>query len=310
MDLLQSGQRCIAVLRSDLRTRQACCPPSHSQAEGIQEAVSWRTPRPCLPPESCLGGTQWTRQTSSRPRTGYSSPRDSSLCTVTDWTPWTACSQTCDRGSQSRSRSYPNPTGAQIGNCDVKLLEKRVCNSKRKCKDKTYGGGFDPFFSTDELVSGYSSPWSRRGLSSQSLTEEQTEPKSYLYDGRRASPQVGSPSSYSQRSSTVDPYSDPFNQLSGYEAKGLPAEDKPPFLTQVQPLQGDGLLRLHLWRSTDWVSAPAEQLSRDGRPGDVGGGFGASKSSTSVLRDNWLGRLERLLNCLWNGDEDKNPEVC
>ena len=30
--------------------------------KGIQEAVSWRTPRPCLPPESCLGGTQWTRQ--------------------------------------------------------------------------------------------------------------------------------------------------------------------------------------------------------------------------------------------------------
>merc|ERR1711936_250662 len=59
------------------------------------------------------------RQTSSRPRTGYSSSRDSSLCTVTDWTPWTACSQTCDRGSQSRSRSYPNPTGAQTPHSSV-----------------------------------------------------------------------------------------------------------------------------------------------------------------------------------------------
>jgi len=181
------------------------------------------------------------RQTSSRPRSSYSSSRDSSLCTVTDWTPWTACSQTCDRGSQSRSRSYPNPTGAQIGNCDVKLLEKRVCNSKRKCKDKTYGGGFDPFFSTDELVSGYSSPWSRRGLSSQSLTEEQAEPKSYLYEGRRASPQVGSPSSYSQRSSSVDPYSDPFNQLSGYEKqKGYPPKTNHPSSPKYNPYKEMG----------------------------------------------------------------------
>jgi hypothetical protein len=179
------------------------------------------------------------RQTS--PRSSYSSPRDSSFCTVTDWTSWTACSQTCDRGSQSRSRSYPNPTGAQIHACDVNLLEKRVCNSKRKCKDKTYGGGFDPFFSTDELVSGYSSPWSRRGLSSQSLTEEQAEPKSYLYEGRRASPQVGSPSSYSQISSTIDPYSDPFNQLSGYEKqKGYPPKTNHPSSPKYNPYKEMG----------------------------------------------------------------------
>jgi hypothetical protein len=72
------------------------------------------------------------------------SSRDSTVCDTTPWGSWTTCSQTCDGpSSQSRSRcrgaplappptrSYPNPTGAKIANCNANRLEKRVRQGPR-----------------------------------------------------------------------------------------------------------------------------------------------------------------------------------
>ena len=46
---------------------------------------------------------------------------------VTDWSPWTDCSQTCGVGSHSRTRVFTNPIGAQIAACKADLFEKEKC---------------------------------------------------------------------------------------------------------------------------------------------------------------------------------------
>jgi len=161
--------------------------------------------------------------------------RDSSHCDVTSWSAWTECSQTCGRGSQSKSRSYPNPTGAQIKNCNKKLMEKRVCPNLPACPPKTY----DPFFGQDEFTSGFTSPqWSDRGLSSQSLKrvdDEDLQLKSYLYEGQ-PSQQVGSPSSYSHSSAQTQHYSG-----SGYAKQpGYPPKHNHPSSSRYNPYKEMG----------------------------------------------------------------------
>lgn len=102
------------------------------------------------------------------------------------------------------------------------------------------------FFSTDEL-SGYTSQWSTRGLSSHSLKsvpEGGMEPSSYHYSGQPAR-QVGSPSSYSHSyeppESQVDPYEDPYNPHSGYaKQKGYPPKTNHPSSSRYNPYKEMG----------------------------------------------------------------------
>jgi len=170
--------------------------------------------------------------------------RNSNPCDVTDWTSWTPCSQTCDSGSQSKSREFRNHIGAQIGNCKNSLFEKRPCRNLPKCEVKSYSGNYDPFFSQDEL-SEFTSPWNTKGLVSKSLTKEKdsSDPssKSYLYDGN-SSPQVGSPNSYNSGLDTsVDPYSDPYNKFNGYaKQKGYPPKHNHPSSSRYNPYKDMG----------------------------------------------------------------------
>lgn len=170
--------------------------------------------------------------------------RNSNPCDVSDWSSWTQCSQSCDSGSQSRSRQFHNVVGAQIGNCKTTTFEKQPCRNLPKCETKSYAGNFDPFFSQDEL-SEYTSPWNTKGLVSKSLTKEEQFPnsKSYLYDGN-SSPQVGSPSSHNYNSgmdTQIDPYSDPYNKYNGYaKQKGYPPKHNHPSSNRYNPYKDMG----------------------------------------------------------------------
>lgn len=172
----------------------------------------------------------------SRPRTSGRTSTSARHCQVSEWSEWTSCSQTCGRGSQSQSRSYPNPTGAKIKNCAMKMINKRVCPSNPDCPAKSY----DPFFGGDEFTSGYSSQWSDRGLSSQSLrkvAEEDVQLKSYHYQGQ-PSRQVGTPSSYSHSSihTRTEPQVDTYGPLSGYaKQKGYPPRTNHPSSNTYNP---------------------------------------------------------------------------
>jgi len=172
----------------------------------------------------------------SRQTGSYGRSSSQSSCDVTPWSAWTACSQTCGRGSQSRSRSYPNPTGARIRSCNEKLMQKRMCPNNPECTRH-----YDPFFRTDEFTSGFSSQWSNRGLSSQSLRrveDTESDVKSYHYSGQ-PSAQVATPSSYSHTSAPtrVDPYSDPYApEYSGYtKQKGYPPRTNDPQSSRYNP---------------------------------------------------------------------------
>lgn len=46
-------------------------------------------------------------------------------CTVTAWSQWSPCSETCDRGTRTRLRMYENPSDAN--NCDNILQETESC---------------------------------------------------------------------------------------------------------------------------------------------------------------------------------------
>jgi len=172
--------------------------------------------------------------------------RNSNPCDVSQWSSWTQCSQTCDTGSQSRSRKFHNVVGAQIGNCKTPTFEKQTCKNLPKCETKSYGGTYDPFFEPDELA-GFHSTWNNKGLVSKSLTKETDDsvsnPKSYLYAGN-SGPKDTNPSSYnynSAGSSQVDPYSDPYNKYNGYtKQKGYPPMDNHPSSSRYNPYKDMG----------------------------------------------------------------------
>jgi len=181
----------------------------------------------------------------------YSSSRASNMCELTEWSSWTTCSQTCDSGSRSRTRKYVNSVGSQISSCQHKTFEKQPCRNLPKCETKSYAGGYDPFFSQDEL-SEYSSPWSNRGLSSKSLrkaseVEKKEKPykKSYLYEtGSNPQPQVGLPQEYEPPPTIpppIDPYNDPYNKYSGYKKqKGYPPRSNDPSSARYNPYKDMG----------------------------------------------------------------------
>merc|ERR1719204_3069938 len=173
------------------------------------------------------------------------------MCELTEWSSWTTCSQTCDSGSRSRTRKYVNSVGSQISSCQHKTFEKQPCRNLPKCETKSYAGGYDPFFSQDEL-SEYSSPWSNRGLSSKSLrkaseVEKKEKPykKSYLYEtGSNPQPQVGLPQEYEPPPTIpppIDPYNDPYNKYSGYKKqKGYPPRNNHPSSARYNPYKDMG----------------------------------------------------------------------
>ena len=130
--------------------------------------------------------------TNSYSDNSYSSSYGSNgdLCQMKEWTTWSECSQTCGMGSQSRTRVYVNPIGSKIANCpEEKLFSKRTCQNRSPCPSRSYGGNYDPFFGDDELSqAGISSPWHRRGLSSDNLKKDETvdlSAKSYVYEGKK-----------------------------------------------------------------------------------------------------------------------------
>ena len=203
--------------------------------------------------ESRYGGASASRgssysssySSSSSSSSSYSSSR-SNPCDLTEWTDWTECSQTCDSGSRSRSRKFVNSVGSQISSCKHKTFEKQPCRNLPKCETKSYAGGYDPFFSQDEL-SEYSSPWSNRGLSSKSLMKVSEDEKkgksykkSYLYEtGSQPQPQVGLPQEYDPPQTVappLDPYHDPYNKYSGYtKQKGYPPRSNHPSSARYNP---------------------------------------------------------------------------
>jgi len=183
-----------------------------------------------------------------------SSSGGSNPCDMTEWSQWTQCSQTCDSASRSRSRKYINTVGSQIRNCKAKTFEKAVCRNLPKCETKSYAGGYDPFFSEDEL-SEFSSPWSNRGLSSKSLVaiDKDEKPrknykKSYLHQTNynNPQPQVGHPQEYESESRPtlsppVDLYNDPYNKYSGYKKqKGYPPRTNDPSSSRYNPYKDMG----------------------------------------------------------------------
>jgi len=198
-----------------------------------------------------IGPTDVEQPTDNAYDYDYNTYRDArDQCETTEWSRWTACSQTCDLGSRSRSRAYNNPVGASINNCQTKLFEKEKCKSQPKCQTKNYGKGYDPFFSQNEL-SGYTSQWSNRGLSSHSLkTDEEVNgstsiigndnnngKKSYLYRGPQAEKQVGKSNSFNSRS-PIDPYNDLY---SGYaKQKGYPPRTNDPSSARYNPYKEMG----------------------------------------------------------------------
>jgi len=165
--------------------------------------------------------------------------RQRDQCEVTDWSVWTTCSQTCDQGSQSRSRAYKNAVGASIRNCQTKLFQKQPCKGLPGCEPKSYT--WDPFYSKDEL-SQYSSPWSNTGLSIESLRTDNVgaqETNSYLYSsGLQPERQVGSPNMYERED---DPYSDPYDLYSGYSKQpGYPPRTNDPSSSRYNPYKEMG----------------------------------------------------------------------
>lgn len=171
------------------------------------------------------------------------------LCQMKEWTEWTECSQTCGIGSQSRTRVWMNPVGSKIANCqEEKLFSKRTCQNPIPCPSKSYGGKYDPFYSEDELnMAGYSSPWSRRGLSSDNLKKDDNiypGAKSYLY-GADNEKETGSTSytyqSVPAPSSYSDPYHDPYDKYSGYtKQKGYPPKTNQPGSSRYNPYKAMG----------------------------------------------------------------------
>eukprot|EP00088_Acartia_fossae_P070968 TRINITY_DN962_c0_g1_i5.p1 TRINITY_DN962_c0_g1~~TRINITY_DN962_c0_g1_i5.p1 ORF type:complete len:1038 (-),score=234.06 TRINITY_DN962_c0_g1_i5:373-3441(-) len=127
------------------------------------------------------GGQAYNDHSSSY--SSYGSYRNNDRCDTKPWTQWTPCSQTCGTGSQSRTREFVNEIGASINGCSKDdLFEKRTCQNPTPCPSKYY----DPLYGEDEVgLAGYTSPWSRRGLSAQNLKKEESggQPKSYVYPG-------------------------------------------------------------------------------------------------------------------------------
>jgi hypothetical protein len=114
----------------------------------------------------------------------YSSYSNNDRCDTKPWTEWTPCSQTCGTGSQSRTREFVNEVGASIAGCSKdELFQKRTCENTQPCPNKYY----DPLYSEDEVgLVGYTSPWSRRGMTAHNLKKEEvpgSQPKSYVYTG-------------------------------------------------------------------------------------------------------------------------------
>jgi len=182
---------------------------------------------------------------------GYSSNGD--LCEMKEWTEWTKCSQTCGTGSQSRTRVWQNPIGANIANCPKeKLFSKRTCENPTACPYKSFQNHFDPFSNVQDMMSGYTSTWLQKGLSAGNLKKE-VEPgtKSYVYAGTSNSNdnnnRQDSSSSYSYQSaaggssSLSDPYYDPYNKYSGYaKQKGYPPITNIPGSSNYNPYKAMG----------------------------------------------------------------------
>jgi len=131
--------------------------------------------------------------------TAYSSYSSGSndRCKTSSWASWTSCSQTCGTGSQSRTRQFVNEVGASIAGCSKDLLfQKQTCENSVQCPSKYY----DPLYAEEEVgLAGYSSPWSRRGLSAANLKKEETPKgnrKSYVYSGADKTTGQGAASSY------------------------------------------------------------------------------------------------------------------
>jgi len=176
---------------------------------------------------------------SSYSSTGYGANGD--LCQMTEWTEWTECSQTCGQGSQSRTRVWMNPVGSTIANCPKeKLFAKRTCQNQQACPSRSYAGPYNPFYSEDELLAGYSSPWSRRGLSSDNLKKDEdtfSQTKSYLYGGT----DDGQDEVNQYQTNYQDPYFDPYNKHSGYtKQKGYPPKTNQPGSSNYNPYKALG----------------------------------------------------------------------
>lgn len=164
-----------------------------------------------------------------------SNSRQGDDCRMSDWTSWSECSGTCGQGSHSRTRVLVDARGSSYCS-SLELFQKNTCNHPNACPPRSFGGGYDPFYAED----GYTSTWSRRGLSSDNLKKE-VEPiqdtKSYTYGGNNAKQGVSSSYMHGMGSS----YSDPYNKLSGYaKQKGYPPDHNKPGTSKYNPYKAMG----------------------------------------------------------------------
>jgi len=189
------------------------------------------------------GSGQTVNDYSAYPSSYRGSSSNQDECETKSWSEWTRCSATCGPSSQSRSRVWEKPVAAAIGNCDKSdLFMKRTCPMTEPCPAKTYATPYDPLQTLHESggdLSGYTSTWLQRGLTSGNLKKE-IEPshsqnvgaKSYLYTGSNTD---------QEESGYSDPYHDPYDKYSGYsKQKGYPPITNQPGSANYNPYKALG----------------------------------------------------------------------